>query len=102
MQSEFARDLKDQDQPVYEAANERPGKPIKMRLQPAIFRLPKGHTSGQYRSWRDVHWTLDLDSVEETFAFREALRAFFRALNREGLAAVTARLQQSSGKADAA
>jgi len=86
MQSEFARDLADQDRPVEEAAAERPGKPIRVRIQPTIFRV---ESRGQYRAWRDVHWTLECESPAEVFALRDAMRAFFQALPQLGPATVS-------------
>lgn len=86
MESEFARDLADQNQPIYEAASERPGKPLKLRLQPMIL------TARQYRAWRDVSWTLACESPEEIFAVRDAMKVFFAALAAHGPATVSSTL----------
>jgi hypothetical protein len=86
MQSEFARDLKDQDRPIAEAYADRPGKPLKIRIQPMIL------TARQYRAWKDVRWTLDCDTPAEAFAVRDAMRLFFEALTSCGPAPVSATL----------
>jgi hypothetical protein len=78
MLTEFVRDLADQDRPIQLAAQERPGKPIRLRFQPTVLQ------GGQYRVWRDVRWTLDCETPEEAFGVRDALRALFRALTAVG------------------
>jgi hypothetical protein len=83
MLSDFARDLADADRPITEAAEERPGKPIRVRVQPMILRR-----GGQYNAWKDVRWTLDCETPEEAFAVREAMRLFFAALASAGPHAV--------------
>lgn len=88
MQSEFARDLADPDQPIHDALKERPGKPLKIRIQPMILRTTAPGKSPQYVGWRDERWTLDCDSVAEAFAVRDAMRAFFETLGRLGPSAV--------------
>lgn len=79
MLSDFSRDLADPDQPVKDAAAERPGAPIKIRVQPAILRR-----NGQYKGWADVRWTLDCDSPAEALAVRDAMQLFFETLSRVG------------------
>jgi hypothetical protein len=86
MQSEFVRDLKDQNRPIEEAHADRPGKPLKIRIQPMIL------TARQYRAWRDVRWTLECDTPAEAFAVRDTMRVFFTALASRGPAAVAAAL----------
>jgi hypothetical protein len=91
MQSEFSQDKQTEhpDQAIHDAFTERPGKPIKIRIQPAIFRLFGG---GQYRFWRDVRWTMECDTPNEVFALRDALRAFFRIIAEIGVQATIERL----------
>jgi len=101
MQSEFARDLADQNRPIEEAARERPGKAIRLRIHPQIFRLIEGK-GGQYRAWRDVHWTLDLDTPAEAFSLRDALRLFFKTVVALGPDAVMTALKGATRKEDAA
>jgi hypothetical protein len=91
MKSLSSREVVDHDRPIVEAFAERPGKPIRIRLHPMIFRL-LGKGNGQYRAWRDVHWSLECDNPEEVFALREALEAFFRSVEREGPDVVRERL----------
>src|SRR5215831_15113429 len=74
----------EQNQPIEEAYRERPTRPIRLRIQPQIFRTRKDQPSGVYRFWRDVHWTLDFDTPKEVFAAREALRVFFKVLPKLG------------------
>lgn len=88
MEAEFSRDLVDANQPILDAMAERPGKPVKLRIQPMIL------YGRQYQAWRDVRWTLEFESPEEAFATRDAMRAFFAALVRQGPAAVTQRLER--------
>ncbi len=77
------------DGPVELAALERrEGEPIRVRLQPSVFR----RGLGQYRYWAGVSWTVDCRSVEEAVGLREALQAFFTALERGGVRAVVAAL----------
>lgn len=83
MQAEFYRDLADENQPVREAYDERPGKPIKLRIQPAIFRKNAG-PRGQYRYWTDVVWNVECDTPEEVMALKDAMRAFFTAISQLG------------------
>ena len=92
MQSEYGRDLADEDRPVFEAVEERPGKTIKLRIHPMIFRRPEGK-AGMYRAWKDVHWTLECETPEEAFALREAMRLLFRAICDSGLESVLAALR---------
>ena len=98
MLSEFARDLADDRQPIEAAIAERPGKPLRIRVQPMILRTAKGRA--QYRAWRDVSWTLELDSASEAAALSEVMRAFFLALNERGLEAVSAMLRSPAEPAD--
>jgi hypothetical protein len=77
------------DQPVHDAQAERPGKPIRIRLQPTIFRLREGGASaGQQQAWAGVSWIIECQSAAEAIELREALRRFFDAVGRIGPAAV--------------
>lgn len=91
MQSDFVRDLKNQDQPIYDAIAERPGKPLRLRVHPQILR--GSGVDGLYRTWKDVRWTIQCDTPEEAFACRDAMRVFFDALERLGAATVMHALQ---------
>jgi hypothetical protein len=86
MMSEFAQDIADQEQLIRAAFDERPGKAVKIRIQPMILR------NGNYSSWKQVRWTLDCDTVTEALAIRDAMRTFFEAMARCGPAAVGAAL----------
>lgn len=66
----------DQDKPVYEAAEERPEKPIRIRLQPDVFRANEGER-GLFMAWRGVHWTVECETPGEAVALKEGLKAFF-------------------------
>lgn len=103
MQSEFIRDLADEDGPIAAAARERDGKPIKLRIQPMVLRTNKGKGS-QYHAWKDVRWTVECDSPEEAYAVRDALLVFFPALGRVGAKTVIRLLKEAKaeGKEDAA
>lgn len=71
------------DSPIAGALEERPGKPVRIRLQPTMLRLqPTGLST--YMVWQDVHWTIECENLEETRAFREALKAFFWQLEMVG------------------
>jgi hypothetical protein len=89
VQSDFSRDLSDPDQPVKDAAKDRPGQPIKVRIQPMLLH------KRQYVSWKQVRWTLDCDNVAEALATRDAMEQFFQALARIGPDAVRAALSAS-------
>jgi hypothetical protein len=92
MLSDFTHDFADPDRPIAEALRERPGRAVRLRLQPQVLRdVPTNKR--QYRAWKDVCWTLDVESVEEASALREALRAFFAAASHSGLDRVTTMLK---------
>jgi hypothetical protein len=87
MQTDDVVDQVDAAEPVdviEEAYRERPTKPIRVRIQPQVFRLTTEGKRNQYRFWRDVHWTLDMDTPAEVYAFRDALAVFFRVVPRIG------------------
>src|SRR5262245_66571929 len=93
MQTDFSGDPRpvDLDAIIQEAAAEREGKPIRIRLQPMILRAAPNR-GGQYQAWKDVRWTIECDAPDEAFALRDAMRAFFAALGRGGPEAVIAAL----------
>lgn len=74
------------DQPVHDAHAERPGKPIRIRLQPTIFRVREGR--GQQQAWAGVSWILACQSPAEAIALREGLKVFFEAVTQLGPVAV--------------
>ena len=76
------------DQTVEEAASERPGLPIRVRLQPAVFRKPDEQRPGNFQAWRNLHWVLTVKDLAEARQFREALSAFFFLSEQRGIAAV--------------
>lgn len=99
MQTDFSGDPRPPklagDTIIEEAAAERPGKPIRLRLQPSVLR-PRG-SRAQYQAWRNLRWTIECDTPAEAFAFRDALRAFFAAMGRGGPEAVVAALAPVGG-----
>lgn len=95
MKLKFSGDVpKDMDQPPYEAAAERPGKPIRVRLQPTLFRKREGRTGGEQQAWPGVSWLFDCQTPEEAIALRDALRLFFVTAAELGPAEVSRRLEE--------
>jgi hypothetical protein len=88
----YSADVDHIDEPLTEAADERPDQPIRIRLQPSIFRKA-GSAQGQHRAWQGVSWTLECRDVEEAAALREAMRVFFEAVGERGPEAVAAWIQ---------
>lgn len=90
MQMTYSADVDHIDEPLELAARERtkPDEPIRIRLQPSLFR----RQFGQHRFWPGVSWTVDCQDVAEAVSLREALRAFFEAVVRLGPARVMAAL----------
>ena len=76
------------DQSLEEAAGEKPGEPIRIRVQPAILRNRKGSNTPSYHAWKRLHYTLEVNDVAEGRSFREALSAFFYVSQQKGIAAV--------------
>jgi len=66
---------------------ERPGEPIRIRIQPAIMRQRQTTGTG-YFAWKRLHFTLEVNDVAEGRGFREALSAFFYVAQQKGIAAV--------------
>jgi len=73
----------------------RPGRPLKIRVQPMIFRHSTDRTGsgGQYHSWSQLRWTLECDTVQEAGTVREAMTSFFATLARFGPTVVLQALQ---------
>lgn len=80
------------DKPIEDAVQERPGAPLRIRLQPAILRRVDGAKAGHYQAWRQLHWLVELDTLDDARAFRESLAAFFQLIDEEGIGAVHQRL----------
>ena len=90
MLSEFARDLDDLDAPLREALANRPGKPLRLRIQPSILQA-----NGTYKGWRSVSWSLEVDDMAEAKALQGAMEHFFRTTATCGPQAVEAALARS-------
>ena len=45
-----------------------------------------------YQAWRKLHYMLEVDTVEEGRAFREAMSAFFYVASQQGIMAVHGKL----------
>jgi len=54
MDVQYSADIAHIDDFVKEAARERPGKPIRLRVQPTVFRAVE--PKGQQRAWPAVDW----------------------------------------------
>ena len=80
------------DQSVIEAFEEMRG-PIRIRLQPAVLRRPE--LRKEYRAWRDLHFMIEIETLEEAQGFREAMTVFFDRLKRDGIAALKQHLEQA-------
>lgn len=89
MEMTYSADVDHIDEPIQAAAEEQTAdETIRIRLQPSIFR----RRLGQHRMWAGVSWTVDCANLDEAIALRQALRAFFEALIRDGAAQVIADL----------
>lgn len=80
------------DKTLEEAAKERPGHPIRVRVQPSLLRHEEGRPTPHYGAWRNLHWMIQLADLAEARAFREALSAFFYAASTQGIGAVHEKL----------
>lgn len=93
----FAQALESIDQPVIEAALERPGLPIRLRIQPTILRVTdvtKGPESrADHRSWKGLSWLVSCDTVEEASAVRKVLEVFFQQVGTYGPVRTTLALE---------
>lgn len=88
------------DRPIYEAAAERPGLPLKIRLQPTIYRKRASGPGGTAQAWPGVSWILACASPEEALAVKDALRAFFTRLAIDGPEATRDRLVSEPPEGD--
>lgn len=94
MQSSFSADTLDLDQTVRDAAEERPGKTIRIRVQPSVLRTHpsgRGHDQ-QHQPWKHVRWILECETVEEAIALRQAMQDFFALVADHGAATVRTHL----------
>lgn len=80
------------DQSLIDAAKERPGEELRIRVQPAILRRPRGQTANNFQAWKNLHWMITVTDVTEGRAFREALSAFFYLASQQGIGAVQQQL----------
>ncbi len=98
MDVQYTADPVDLDKPVYDVATERPGKPIRVRLQPLLLRGASEHGRGSdYVSWKGVSWTVGCATPEEAIVFRQALEVFFAAVSTRGLDDTILRLTDEVG-----
>lgn len=77
-----ARRRDDEARSAYEAAETRPGKPIRLRMQPQLyFHLAnKQYRTGAFLSWRSVYWNVLCPTVADALKVRDALGSLFKAL----------------------
>ena len=84
----YSADVSSLDQPPLEAAQERPGKPIRLRVPLLVFRLhppPSRPGTGAYRTWNNVSWILECESVNEALAVRDTLQQVFSMIRMHGI-----------------
>mgnify|MGYP001590353699 CR=1 FL=1 len=84
----YSADVSSLDQPPLEAAQERPGKPIRIRVPLLVFRLhpsPARPGLGAYRTWNNVSWILECESVGEAIAVRDTLQQVFSLIRSHGI-----------------
>ena len=93
MEVTYSANISQLDRPLKEAAGERTrsNEPIRIRLQPSLFR----RALGQHRHWTGLSWTIDCGSVDEAVGMRKALQAFFEVLVQSGPAETQAMLERS-------
>lgn len=82
MEITYSAETVDLDAPAHLAAADRPGKPVRLRVQPTLLR------GENYQAWAGVSWTADCPTAADAIAVRDALRAFFLALEHYGAEAV--------------
>lgn len=70
------------DQPVIEAFEEDPNRPVRLRLQPFISRRPESRRI--YLAWPNLIWRVDVETLEDAQELREALTLFFQLIGRDG------------------
>jgi hypothetical protein len=86
----YSADVSTIDEPPSIAKAERPDKPIRIRIPLLLWRLREGGPSGagQYRTWNDVSWILECETVEEALRVRDTLQLFFAAVRRNEIEAL--------------
>lgn len=92
MQISYSVSQRDLDQLVRDAAAERPGQPVRIRLQPTVYRQAADASRGQQAAWAGVSWNVECETPEEAIALRRALEAFFVGVATCGPLCVTAQL----------
>ena len=104
MEATYSRDLEGIDQPVYDAAAERPGKPIRVRVQPSLFRVSKRRegATGDQIAWAKVSWIIECHTPEEVIALREAMKEFFEVISLVGAKEIRRRLKVAATVSDEA
>jgi hypothetical protein len=83
------------DLPIREAIAERPGLPIRLRFQPDVLRKRDGATRASYQPWRDVHWVIEAENLDEVRMLRECLAAFFWIAGQGGIGQLHGKLVPS-------
>lgn len=73
------------DQPIRDAIEERPGLPIRIRVQPTILRQEGDENRASYKPWKDVHWIIEAENLDEVRLLRESLAAFFWIASQGGI-----------------
>ncbi len=94
MEITYSANMSQLDRPLKIAAKARVTdlEPIRIRLQPSLFR----RDLGQHRHWTGLSWTVDCGDVAEAVGMREALQAFFVVLVQTGPAETKALLQRAA------
>lgn len=85
---EITSSLTSVDKALELAAMERPGQPIRIRIQPAILRKPADRPASNFQAWKNLHWMVGVKDVSEGQLFREALSAFFQVTAEQGISVV--------------
>jgi len=90
----YSANIETLDQPAYAAEQERPGKPIRVRIAPLIFRLREGDptSAGQYKAWTDVSWIVECAHATDAINLRDTLRLLFAQMAEHGIDLVKQRL----------
>lgn len=86
MEITYAADTEQIDVAVREIAAEQVDGTVRLRVQPTIRK------GGNYVSWTGVSWLVTCADADEAIAVREALRAFFAAVQELGPDVVAERL----------
>lgn len=84
MEVSYSAGPRDVDRTLKHAQAERPGQPIRMRIQPTVLRQKPGQKEAQHTSWPGVSWVLECQTVDEAAGIRKALEAFFVAIAQHG------------------